>query len=588
MSKTPHLADPDKNPSFTKAIFSGEIREDLVFPFPVPSDADREAAAAILDTFRSWAADTVDARKHDHDGKFTDETRAGMAELGLMGLNIPEEYGGFGASAMVFNRVFGEVGATDPALAVYFGAHQSIGCKGITLFGTEEQKQKYLTKCATGELIAAFCLTEPGSGSDAQAMRSTAIPSVDGTHYVLNGSKIWISNAGYAGVLTVFAKVPVEVEGKPKQRVTAFIVDAHASGVSMGQPEQKMGIKASDTRTFTFENVKVPVEDRLGDVGHGFKIALEILNSGRLGLAAGSSRGTREMMRHALEYAKQREQFGRPIGSFEMIQRKFAVAAADCYAADAAWMVTSAMVDRGGADFSLETACCKIFASEMANRVAHDAMQIAGGIGYSKEYPYEQFVRDARINMIFEGTNEILRALIALSALQQPGERLKEIGRAFKDPLRSIGAIGGYIAGRAVRQLTKPEFTRVHALLRDDAEPLADVIHALATGVEALLMSEGKQIIERQFHQERLANAAIDIYLAVCALSRCTAALEGAGGDETKVASDVDLTRLFVAAAARRARRAVRALTRNQDARQKAVAERALESAQLCPEVPLG
>ena len=587
MSDTPHLADPDHNPSFTKAIFSGDIREDLVFPFPEPSVTDKEAATAILGSFRSWAKDTVDARKHDHEGKFTDETRAGMADLGLMGLNIPEAYGGFGASALVFNRIFGEIGATDPALAVYFGAHQSIGCKGITLFGTEAQKQKYLPKCASGETIAAFCLTEPGSGSDAQAMVSAAVPSADASHYVLNGTKIWISNAGYAGLFTVFAKVPVEVDGKTKQRVTGFIVDGHAPGVSLGQIEQKMGIKASDTRTVTFENVKVPTDDRLGDVGSGFKIALEILNSGRLGLAAASSRGTRIMMRHALEYAKQRKQFGRPIGSFEMIQRKFAAAAIDCYASDAAWMVTSAMVDRGGVDFSLETACCKIFASELASRTAQDALQIAGGIGYSKEYPYEQFVRDSRINMIFEGTNEILRALVALSALQQPGERLKAIGKAFKNPLQSIGAIGSYIAGRAKRQLVKPEFTKVHPALKDEAEQVAGVIHDLALAVESLLTAHGKEIIEKQFHQERLANAAIDIYLSICTLSRATAALEAAGGDEAKAASDLDCARLFVAAAARRSRRAVRALSRNQDARLKAVAERALESGNLCPELTI-
>ncbi len=588
MSNTPHLADPDHNPSFTKAIFSGEIREDLVFPFPVPTDADREAAAAILDSFGGWAKETVDPRQHDHDGKFTDATRAGMAELGLMGLNIPEEYGGFGASAMVFNRIFGEVGATDAALAVYFGAHQSIGCKGITLFGTEAQRHKYLPKCASGELIAAFCLTEPGSGSDAQAMLSTAVPSADGTHYVLNGTKIWISNAGYAGLLTVFAKVPVEIDGKKKHRVTAFIVDAHAAGVSMGQPEQKMGIKASDTRTFTFENVQVPMDDRLGEVGSGFKIALEILNSGRLGLAAGSTRGTRIMMRHALEYARQREQFGRAIGTFEMIQRKFASAAADCYASEAAWMLTSSMVDRGGIDFSLETACCKIFASELANRTAHETLQIAGGIGYSKEYPYEQFVRDSRINMIFEGTNEILRALIALTALQQPGERLKQIGKAFKDPLHSLGAIGGYIAGRATRALTKAEFTKVHPALKEEADQVSDVIHNLAKGVESLLMAEGKAIIEKQFHQERLANAAIDIYMSICTLSRASAALTAAGDDEAKAAPDLDCARLFVSSAARRARRAVRALSRNQDARQKAVAQRALESGELCPELSIG
>jgi len=215
-------------------------------------------------------------------------------------------------------------------------------------------------------------------------------------------------------------------------------------------------------------------------------------------------------------------------------------------------------------------------------------MQIAGGIGYSKEYPYEQFVRDARINMIFEGTNEILRALIALSALQEPGERLKKIGKAFKDPLHSIGAIGGYIAGRAKRQLVKPEFTKVHEALKDEADQLAEVIHSLALGVESVLMAEGKAIIEKQFHQERLANAAIDIYLSICTLSRATAALEAAAGDEAKAAPDLDCARLFVGSAARRARRAVRALSRNQDARQKAVAARALESGELCPEVPIG
>ncbi len=582
---TAHLADPDHNPSFTKGVFLGEIREDLVFPFPEMGAEEKENLSAILDAFRSWAADTVDSAKLDHDGKFTDEIRTGMAELGLMGMNIPEAYGGFGASAMLFNRMFGEVGATDASLCVYFGAHQSIGCKGITLFGTEDQKQRWLTKCATGELVAAFCLTESGSGSDAQAMRTTAIPSADGTHYVLNGEKIWISNAGWAGVMTVFAKVPVEIDGKTKQRVTAFIVDAHDPGVTLGKLEEKMGIKASDTRTVSFSNVKVPVADLLGEVGGGFKIALEILNSGRLGLASGSTRGAQKILEHALAYAKQREQFGRPIGSFEMIQRKFAVAASEVYASDAGWMLTSAMVDKGGVDFSLETAACKIFGSELVFRASSDAQQIAGGIGYSKEYPYERAVRDSRINLIFEGTNEILRALIALTGLQQPGEHLKEIGKAFKEPLSSLGAIGSYIGGRVKRQLVKPEFSKVHETLKDEAEMVSTVIHALAMNVEKVLIEHGKTIIERQFLQERMANAAIDIYLATAALSRATWAIEKKGLDGA--AADLDHVRVFVPMAMRRARRHVRGLERNQDARLKAIAERALESGVLMVPVPL-
>jgi acyl-CoA dehydrogenase family protein 9 len=583
-SKTPHLADPDKNPSFTRGVFQGEILEDLVFPFPEPSAEEKETLAQILDSFRSWAADTVDSAKMDHDGKFTPEVRQGMAELGLMGLNIPEEYGGFGASAMVFNRVFGEIGAHDAALAVYFGAHQSIGIKGIILFGTEDQKHRWLPRCASGELIGAFCLTEPGSGSDAQAMLSTAVPSADGKSYTLNGTKIWISNAGYAGVMTVFAKVPVMVDGKEKQRVTAFIVDAKAPGVSLGKHEEKMGIKASDTRTVTFENVTVPAEDRLGEVGGGFKIALEILNSGRLGLSAGSSRGTREMMKLAIEYVKQREQFGRPIGNFEMIQRKIAIAAADCYAADAGWMLCAGMVDRGGVDFSLETAACKIYASELAWRSASEAMQMAGGIGYSKEYRYEQAVRDSRINMIFEGTNEILRALIALMGLQQPGEELKQVGKAFKSPLKNIGAISSYVTGRAKRTITKNKFTKVHEALADEADLVESAIHDLALAVEKALIEHGKEIIERQMIQERMANAAIDIYLSTAVLSRATTAVKKHG--EAGAKDDLDAAKIFISMAMRRARRAIRAIEKNQDDRLRALAKRAYDTGDLTVPTP--
>jgi acyl-CoA dehydrogenase family protein 9 len=582
----PHLASPDENPSFIKGLFLGEIREDLVFPFPELSAEERESLTMVLDSFRSFAADHVDAAKNDHEGRFPDTMREAFHALGFMGMNIPEAYGGFGASAKVFNRVFGEIGGTDPALAVYFGAHQSIGCKGIVLFGTEEQKQQWLPRCASGELVAAFCLTEPGSGSDAQAMAARATPSADGTHYVLNGTKIWISNAGYAGVLTVFAKVPVEVDGVRKDRVTAFIVDAKSEGIRLGKLEEKMGIKASDTRAIFFENVIVPVENRLGDVGQGFRIALEVLNSGRLGLSAGSARGARRIMNDAIAYAAQREQFGRPIASFEMIRRKIALMAADVYATEAAVMLTAGMVDNGGVDFSLETASCKVFASEMGYRATHEALQIAGGIGYSKEFPYEQAVRDSRIMLIFEGTNEILRALVALMGLQQPGERLRELGKALQDPIHSLGAIGNYLKGRAVSTLDRPDFKRVHIALEDEAELVADQVYDLGRSVERALRRYGKKIVDRQYVQERLANAAIDLFMATAVLSRATSELERADGDEAKVAAELDCARVFVHAAYRRARRNLRALRTNQDKRLDAIAERAVETKDLAPPSP--
>jgi acyl-CoA dehydrogenase family protein 9 len=579
-----HLASPEANPSFLKGVFLGELREDLIFPFPELDAADSESLRMILDSFRSFAAEHIDSAKFDHDGEFPTAVREGLHQLGLMGLSIPEEYGGFGASARVYNRVFGEIGEIDPALCVYFGAHQSIGCKGIVLFGTEDQKRRYLPRCASGAAVAAFCLTEPGSGSDAQAMTTTATLSDDGTHYRLSGTKIWISNAGYADLLTVFAKVAVDVKGGRKERVTAFIVDAHAKGVSLGKREEKMGIKASDTRAIFFDNVVVPVEDRLGDVGQGFKIALEILNSGRLGLATASARGTRRIMREALEYARRREQFGRSIGSFEMIQRKIAVNAFECYAADSAAMLAAGMVDRGGIDFSLETAACKVFASELVFRASNDALQIAGGIGYSKEYPYEQAVRDSRINLIFEGTNEILRALIALMGIQEPGERLRKLGSAFKDPLHSLGVIGNYLAGRAKRTITRPRFSKVHAALEAEAERVATAIHDLALAVERAVMTHGKKIVEMQFLQERAANAAIDIFLASAVLSRTTWEIERLG--EAEAEPHIDCARLFVPAACRRARRSIRAMTTNQDARASALASRSLASGDLGPPSP--
>ena len=585
-AETPHLASPDENPSFIKGLFLGEIREDLIFPFPELSSEERESLAMVLDSFRSFAADHVDAARNDHEGRFPDSMREAFHALGFMGMNIPEAYGGFGASAKVFNRVFGEIGGTDPALAVYFGAHQSIGCKGIVLFGTEEQKQQWLPRCASGELVAAFCLTEPGSGSDAQAMAARAVPTEDGSHYVLNGTKIWISNAGYAGLFTVFAKVPVTVDGAAKERVTAFIVDAKSEGIRLGKLEEKMGIKASDTRAVFFENVRVPVENRLGDVGQGFRIALEVLNSGRLGLSAGSARGARRIMNEAIAYAAQREQFGRPIASFEMIRRKIALLAADVYATEAAVMLTAGMVDRGGVDFSLETAACKVFASEMGYRATHEALQIAGGIGYSKEYPYEQAVRDSRIMLIFEGTNEILRALVALMGLQQPGERLKELGKALQDPIHSFGAIGGYLKGRVVSTIDRPDFKRVHIALADEADLVADQVYDLGRSVERALRRYGKKIVDRQYVQERLANAAIDLFMATATLARATSALERANGDEDKVAAELDCARVFVHAAYRRARRSLRALRTNQDKRIDAIAARAVESKDLAPLPP--
>jgi acyl-CoA dehydrogenase family protein 9 len=227
-----------------------------------------------------------------------------------------------------------------------------------------------------------------------------------------------------------------------------------------------------------------------------------------------------------------------------------------------------------------------VFGSELAYRAAHEAMQVAGGIGYSKEYPYEQAVRDSRINLIFEGTNEVLRALVALTGLQQPGERLAALGKALQAPIRSLGAIGSFLSGQARKTLAKPAFTGVHPALAEEAAQVSELVHDLAVGVDRALRRHGKKIIERQFLQERLADAAIDIYMLTAVLSRTTWELERVNGDEERVHAELDCARLFVDLAYRRARRNIRALRGGQDARMKALAERALETLELAPEAP--
>jgi acyl-CoA dehydrogenase family protein 9 len=581
-----HLADPERNPSFIRGLFEGVLRENLVFPFPRLSTDEQERLGMVLASFRDFATAHINSARMDTEGAFDEEVRQGMHELGMMGVSIPEAYGGFGASALLGARIFAAVGEADAALGVYYGAHQSIGCKGIVLFGTEEQKQRWLPSCATGERIAAFCLTEPGSGSDAKAMRTTARRADDGDHYVLNGEKIWISNAGYAGVFTVFAKVPVTEGGATRQRVTAFIVDATSPGITLGAPELKMGIKASDTRTVSFQDVRVPAADRLGDEGQGFNIALEILNSGRLGLAAGAARGTRKAMDMAIAYANERQQFGRPIGRFEMLQHKIALAAAECYAADAGWIVAAGMMDRGRIDFSLETAACKIFASELNLRAALDAQQIAGGIGYSKEYPYEQLVRDARILLIFEGTNEVLRALIALSGLQRPGEQLTRLARGLKAPRELLPAVNDYGKTWARRVLSPPRFTQVHELLSQAASAVAKAMADFAQMTHAVLLRHRASVIERQLHQERMANVAIDLFLCSATLSRATAALNA--GDREAALDEADCANLFIATALDRISRQLGDITRddNLDLLLTTVGLRALGGGSLTAETP--
>lgn len=353
------------------------------------------------------------AAERDEEERFDRSIFEQMAELGLTGIPWPEKYGGAGADYMSYVIAVEELSRVDASIGVTLSAHVSLASWPIYKFGTEEQKMKFLRPLAEGKKMGAYCLTEPGSGSDSAGMRTTAVK--DGDHYVLNGSKIFITNAGEAEIYVVFAVTNPELKHKG---VTAFIVEKGMAGFTMGKKEKKLGIRSSPTLAVNFEDVRVPVENRLGEEGQGFKIAMMTLDGGRNGIAAQALGIAQGAFDHAVAYAKERNQFGKPIASLQAIQFKLADMATKIEAArlltyQAAWL------EDQGLPYGKASAISKVFAGDIAMEVTTEAVQVFGGYGYTREYPVERFMRDAKITQIYEGTNEIQRVVISNYLLKE-------------------------------------------------------------------------------------------------------------------------------------------------------------------------
>jgi alkylation response protein AidB-like acyl-CoA dehydrogenase len=467
-------------------------------------------------------------------------------ELGMLGMSVPQEYGGMGVdfpTSVLATEYLGR----GHSFSVAYGAHTGIGTLPILYYGTDAQKEKYIPKLASGEWKAAYCLTEPSSGSDANSGKTTAKLTEDGKHYLINGQKMWITNAGFADVFTVFAKIDDD------DNLTGFIVDAHAEGISLNPEEKKMGIKGSSTRQVFFNNVKIPVENLLGERNQGFKIAINILNIGRIKLAAGVLGGAKEVINHSVKYANEREQFGRAISKYGAIRHKIAEQAIKTFSLEAAVYRASANIDdaiahkisegmdkqkatlKGIEEFAAECAMLKVVGSETLDYCVDEGVQIFGGMGFSAESAVERAYRDSRINRIFEGTNEINRLLTVDMILK----------KAMKGELDLMGPAQA-VAGEL---MSIPDF-------EDPSDELfATEKKYIANFKKALLMVAGtaaqKLMMQLSKEQEilmNIADIANDIYVAESTLLRVEKMIKNKGEEGTAVYKAIAQTYIFDAA----------------------------------------
>ncbi|HKC76941.1 MAG TPA: acyl-CoA dehydrogenase family protein [Gaiellaceae bacterium] len=576
-------------PSFGKELFLGRLRLDLVHPHPRASAEDRQRGEEFLSRLEKFLRTSVDPLVIERDGQIPDAVVRGLAKLGALGMTVPEQYGGVGLSKLYYTRALQLAGSVSGAISTLLSAHQSIGvAQPLMIFGTEEQKTKYLPLVATTE-ISAFLLTEPDVGSDPARMSSSAVPTEDGTAYILNGLKLWTTNGVIADRLVVMAKVP-RSEGH-RGGISAFIVDAHAPGITVERRNNFMGLKGIENGVTRFENVRVPAEDIVGAEGLGLKIALTTLNTGRLSLPAVCAASTKWALKIAREWSNERVQWGKPIGQHEAVAQKIAYIAALAYGQESVVDVCALLADNKKNDIRIEAALAKLFCSEMAWLAVDELIQIRGGRGFEtaaslkargeKPVACEQVLRDLRINRIFEGSSEIMRLLIAREAVDQ---HLKVAGALVDDKTdiktKARAALGagkfyaGWLPQLAVGQGTNPRgFAEFGAL----AEHIRVVERSSRKLARSIVYGMGRWQARLEYRQAflgRLVDIAAELFAMTCACVRAQMLVQD-GAPEASGA--VDLADLFCRGSRRRVDRLFHDLMHNDDAHNYETAQRVLE-----------
>jgi alkylation response protein AidB-like acyl-CoA dehydrogenase len=551
---------------FAKGLFQGHFVADWVMPYPRIPAAQQAELDESLNELRQFLDEHLDPAEIDRKADIPRSVIDGLGQVGVLGMTAPKEYGGRGFSQMANCKILEEIGRRCASTSVFVNAHHSIGIRALLLFGTHEQNQRWLPKLSTGEQLGAFALTEKEAGSDAANVQMQARPSEDGSHFVLNGEKRYITNAAIADVLTVMARTPVP--GSDKTSITAFLVTPDMPGFEMLEARMpKMGIRGTATGRFALRDVKVPRENILGPPGKGLKVALTVLDFGRTTFGACCTGAAKTCLRLAIQHANTRKQFNKTLGNFHLVQKKIARIAADAYAMEAMTTITASLIDRGLEDYMLETAMLKVFTTERLWECINDVFQIYGGSAYFVDCPLERMMRDARINQIGEGANEVLTSFVALVGMRGPGMEFKEIYDTMMRPTRERGFAKAWTAGkhRLGAAVRVPEIPVRSAELRWFANQLGRLIWRFNVAVNRALITYREPILDMQLVQERLANAAMDLFASTCVLSRHDAELQFAQRNGSSSSSEQFAADLFLRQSSRRIRHFLAGLTDNED-----------------------
>lgn len=552
-----------------KSLFRGEFVADWVLPYPTLTPAEsREVGAAVAEV-TAFCDQHLDPEQIDRDADIPSSVIEGLARIGVLGMTAPPELGGRGFRQMSYGRVLEVIGGRCSSTAIFVNAHHSIGMRALLLFGTEAQQQRWLPDLIHGRSLGAFALTEEQAGSDAANVRTTATPTEDGSHFVLNGTKRYITNGGIADVLTVMARTPVP--DSDKTAITAFLVTPDMPGFRVVEPRmEKLGIRGTATGKLAFENLRVPKENILGPYGKGLKVALTVLDFGRTTFGACCTGAARTCLDLTTEHAKSRVQFGRALADFELVRQKIARMAAWTYAMEAMTTVTASLIDRGLEDYMLETAMLKVWSTERLWTIVNDAFQIHGGAAYFTDRPLERMLRDHRINQIGEGANEVLLSFIALTGMRKPGLQLKAVYDAAMSPLKGAPRVARFAVDWTSRRFRTPDVPVRTSVTPGLARELGKAIARFGRCVERLIIHYREDLLDRQLEQERIAWAAMELFASACVLSRWD--------HDTSVdpATDAAIPTWFLTDSLQRVHQALDELRSPADRRLMAAAERVL------------